>query len=225
MYGKNPIRPPVTDDGGVLQIQSIFPTLQGEGPLAGTPAVFIRLGGCNLACGFCDTEFESFTPLALADILREVDHLSLNPAGVRILSLAVITGGEPLRQPIELLCIALLDKGFQVQIETNGTLFRDLPVGVQVVCSPKNTGRGYFPIREDLLPRITAFKFLLSATDPLYRSVPEVGQGKHKTPVFVQPMDMHDAASNAENTRYAIEIAMQRGYRLSLQQHKIVGIQ
>jgi organic radical activating enzyme len=58
MRGNNPIRPPEQGDGMILQVKSIFATIQGEGPNVGTPAVFIRLGGCNLACEFCDTSFE-----------------------------------------------------------------------------------------------------------------------------------------------------------------------
>ena len=83
MFGKNPIRPPEKGDGSILFVQEIFPTLQGEGPLAGVPAVFLRLGGCNLACSFCDTEFESFKEWKLEDIIAEVKKLSLPPLPLR----------------------------------------------------------------------------------------------------------------------------------------------
>jgi organic radical activating enzyme len=218
MHGTNPIRPPVSGDGTILDIQQIFPTLQGEGPYAGVPAVFIRLGGCNLACAFCDTEFESFRPMPLADIVREVyAHASATHR------LAVITGGEPLRQPIERLCAELLAAGMKVQIETNGTLWRALPEGVEIVCSPKNTGNGYFPLRPDLLARVNALKFIISADDPLYHDVSEVGQGD-SIPVYVQPMDTYDDAKNAANRSRALELAQTHGYRLSLQLHKMLGI-
>ena len=78
MHGTNPIRPPVTGDGAMLEVQHIFPTLQGEGPYAGVPAVFIRLGGCNLACTFCDTEFESFKVMGVREIVEKVDALSVS---------------------------------------------------------------------------------------------------------------------------------------------------
>ncbi len=131
MRGKNPIRGPEKGDGSTLLVQHIFPTLQGEGPYAGVPAVFIRLGGCNLACAFCDTEFESFREIRLGEIVERVLSFSSDERGQEAergpFKLIVLTGGEPLRQPIGPLCAALIEAGFTVQIETNGTLWRDLP--------------------------------------------------------------------------------------------------
>lgn len=219
MFGKNPIRSAVKGDGHMLEVQHIFPTLQGEGPYTGHPSVFIRLGGCNLACHFCDTEFESFKPMPLAEIIETVKHIS---GAAR---LAVITGGEPLRQNINPLCESLIEMGFTVQIETNGTLFQPLPQAVKIICSPKNTGQGYFPIRPDLLPRINAFKFILSASHPLYQTVGDVGQTQYTTPIYVQPMDEYHPEKNAENLAYAAKMAQANGYILSLQTHKILGIE
>lgn len=220
MRGQNPIRKPLQHDGSVLEVKHIFPTLQGEGPNAGVPAVFIRLGGCNLACAFCDTDFEDDRSMALTEIVDRVRALA---EGMR--KLVIITGGEPFRQNIAPLCEGLLAQGFKVQIETNGTLFRELPEGVEIVCSPKNTGGGYFPIRPDLLPRVGAFKFIVSAHDPLYNDVAEIGQGRYHTPVYVQPMDEYDVAKNAKNVAHALALAMRHGYRLSLQMHKMLGIE
>ena len=213
MKGKNPIRPPVVDDGAALAVVSIFATLQGEGPYAGWPAVFVRLGGCNLACDFCDTDFEDFAPMSVAEMVEQV-------AGLKF-QLVVITGGEPLRQNITPLCEALLAKGFKIQIETNGTLYRPLPPSVDIICSPKNTSGSYAPIRPDLIPRITAFKFLISESNPHYRDVPDIAAS---APVYVQPMDEDDAEKNTRNMQRATALALAGGYRLSLQLHKIVGI-
>lgn len=220
MQGNNPIRPPLTHDGSALEVQSIFATLQGEGPYAGWPAVFVRLGGCNLACAFCDTEFESFASITLADILSRIEALAAEKYG-----LVVITGGEPFRQNIAPLCKALIQRGFKVQIETNGTLYRTLPESVEIICSPKNTGQGYFPVRDDLLPRVQAFKFIISEGNPAYRDVAEVGQSRYNTPVYVQPMDEYNEAKNASNLSRALTLATRHGYRLSLQLHKLLGIE
>ena len=209
-------------DGQQLSVTRIFATLQGEGPFAGQPAVFVRLGGCNLACDFCDTEFETFSDWFLRDILAEVKRLAGSP---RLRDLIVVTGGEPFRQPIGPLCEALLEAGFRVQIETNGTLYRPVPEAVNIVCSPKNPNNGYAPLRPDLLEHTNAIKFLLSCHDDRYRSVPDVGQSEHAVPVYVQPMDEGDAVKNAANMAYAASMAQAGGYRLSLQLHKWLGIE
>ena len=219
MFGDNPIRPPVFGDGQTLSVQNIFLTIQGEGPYVGMPAVFIRLGGCNLACSFCDTEFESFSEMSLSQIIDDVLLKKGNS------ELVVITGGEPLRQPIEILTERLLDLGLKVQVETNGTLYRKLPKKVDIICSPKAGKNGYYPIRPDLLKSISAFKFIISKNIAEYSSVPDLALEGHKIPIFVQPMDEQDEAKNLANRNYAMDLAIKNGYRLSIQLHKILDIE
>ncbi|MCC8416340.1 MAG: 7-carboxy-7-deazaguanine synthase QueE [Rickettsia endosymbiont of Gnoriste bilineata] len=219
MFGQNPKRAAIFNDGTSLEIKSIFKTIQGEGPFVGMPAVFIRLGGCNLACNFCDTEFEDFNILTINNIIEEVQRLTIN------IKLVVITGGEPFRQPIELLCHKLIDLDYLVQIETNGTLYRDLPDKVHIICSPKATKNGYSLLRDDLLSRINALKFLVAKNIPEYSNIPEVGQSKYNIPVFIQPMDQNNPLLNKENEQLAIDLALKYGYRLSIQIHKILGIE
>ncbi|WP_375333225.1 7-carboxy-7-deazaguanine synthase QueE [Candidatus Tisiphia endosymbiont of Psammoecus bipunctatus] len=219
MFGQNPKRPAIFNDGTSLEIKSIFKTIQGEGPFIGMPAVFIRLGGCNLACNFCDTDFEDFNMLTINNIIEEVEKLTIN------IKLVVITGGEPFRQPIELLCYKLVDLDYMVQIETNGTLYRNLPDKVHIVCSPKAGKNGYALLRDDLLSYINALKFLVAKNIPKYSNIPEVGQSKYNIPVFIQPMDQNNLLLNKENERLAIDLAIKYGHRLSLQTHKILGIE
>lgn len=223
MRGTNPIRPPETGSGDTLMVQDIFPTLQGEGPYAGWPAIFIRLGGCNLACHFCDTEFESYRPMEVLKILERVHQFSSHQ-GKRNAELIVITGGEPLRQSIAPLCEALLEADYVVQIETNGTLFRPLPYGIDIICSPKVSNGTYHPIRGDLLERISALKFIISASTKEYRDVPDVGQEQYNIPIYVQPMDEYDEGLNKANLSRALQLSMEHGYRLSLQTHKLLQI-
>ena len=220
MFGQNPKRSAIFNDGNELEVQSIFKTLQGEGLFVGTPSIFIRLGGCNLACKFCDTDFEDFKLISVDEILKKVINLSDN-----LIKLIVITGGEPLRQPIELICFKLIDLGFTVQIETNGTLYRPLPMEVYIICSPKAGSNGYSKIREDLLPHISAIKFLVSANIPKYSLVSDVGQVDYKIPVFIQPMDQYDASLNKQNMELALKLVFETGSRLSLQTHKFIGIE
>ncbi|MCE3255333.1 MAG: 7-carboxy-7-deazaguanine synthase QueE [Rickettsiaceae bacterium] len=221
MFGNNPILAPVKSDGKNLDVQEIFATFQGEGIFTGFPAVFIRLGGCNLACKFCDTEFDSYKKLSLEEILFKARNLAAENGTIK---LAVITGGEPLRQNIVPLCKSLIKEGFTVQIETNGTLFQDLPKKVNIVCSPKNPNGKYYPIRPDLLQKISAFKFLISADNKNYNFVPEVGQTKNKIPVYLQPMDEYDQKKNQKNRQLVLKLARENGCRLSLQTHKLWGI-
>ncbi|MET0155320.1 MAG: 7-carboxy-7-deazaguanine synthase QueE [Rickettsiales bacterium] len=202
----------------------MFPTFQGEGPHIGMPAVFVRLGGCNLACRFCDAEFDDFTLISVGEILKTVDFMSRNEDGKRLKNLVVVTGGEPFRQPIGPLCETLLGSGFSVAIESNGTLYRPIPKGVGVVCSPKNAGGGYAPVREDVLKRAIAIKFIVSATMEGYGDVAEIGQTRFNVPVFLQPMDELDESKNAANYRRTLNLAEKYGYRLSLQLHKFYRI-
>lgn len=229
MFGNNPKRPPMQGDGTMLDVQSIFPTLQGEGGYVGRRSVFVRLGGCNLACDFCDTEFESYQPLSMDAILAKV--ASYMPQRPTQRQLVVITGGEPLRQPIAALCDALLAAGYDVQIETNGTLHRTLDDRVRIVCSPKMGKMGYIQPHAALLPRIEALKFLVSVNREDYTHVPDWAlqwMQMNQSPdacIFIQPMDEQDATKNAANQRYAVDLCMQHGYRLSMQLHKILNIE
>lgn len=225
MFGQNPIRSAIFNNSSNLEVKNIFKTLQGEGLFVGMPAIFVRLGGCNLACKFCDTDFEDFTLISIEQIITEVSNLASDQSGKLIVKLVVITGGEPLRQPIELLCQKLSDIGFTVQIETNGTLYRKLPKEVYIVCSPKAGVNGYTKIREDLLPNISAIKFLVAKDIRQYNNIAEVGQSLYNIPVFIQPIDQNDQYLNRKNTELAIKLALSSGYRLSLQLHKIIGVE
>ncbi len=227
MFGKNKIMKPEIHSGERLDIQEIFPTLQGEGPYVGHPSIFIRLGGCNLACDFCDTEFDSYKNFSLQEIFEQVINLSKNSSNKIVRNLVVITGGEPMRQPIEKLCDGLIKLGFLVQIETNGTLYRELPMQVKIICSPKMSSGKYHQIRPDLMPKISAFKFIIRAPregNSSYSKVLDVGQSKFGADVYLQAMDEYDEVKNRENLEYAVRMCLDEGYLLSLQAHKILQI-
>jgi organic radical activating enzyme len=225
MFGNNPKRPFFKSDGTVLEVKKIFLTLQGEGVYAGMPAIFIRLGGCNLACSFCDTDFEDYQQMQLPQILHQIQLCNRNNSGQRAAKLVVITGGEPLRQPIGPLCELLLRDGYMVQIESNGTLPGELPQESQIVCSPKIVAGKYTKINESLIPHLIAIKFLISARVPGYSSVPIDILPPGQFTIFLQPMDEYDAKFNKENQELTIQLALKHGYRLSYQLHKILEIE
>lgn len=117
----------------------IFRSLQGEGRLTGTASVFVRVSGCNLRCGFCDTQYASWAPegksLSVAEIVAQVEQLAGEPApAVRHV---VLTGGEPmLFAELVPLAAALRERGMHITIETAGTLY--LPVACDLMSvSPK----------------------------------------------------------------------------------------
>jgi len=218
MFGNNSKLPFEKGDGHGLKVHSIFETIQGEGPYSGYQAIFIRLSGCNLACKFCDTEFDNYKILEIQDILKKIESFK------QIQPLIVITGGEPFRQNIAPLCKLLIRHNFKVQIETNGTLYLDIPNEVELVCSPKISNNKYNIIRDDVLKQTIAIKFIISSNIINYSDISEVGQKKYDIPVYVQPMDEYNKTINQKNLILAQEIAKKHNVILSLQIHKILNI-
>lgn len=222
------------DHSGLVELHSIFPTIQGEGIYAGHPATFVRLAGCNLRCPACDTEYTDgaikVRPKYIIDRVSEVSAPN---------KLVVITGGEPLRQDISALLSSLIAEGYTVQIETNGTLapsrntkhvLEQFRTHIKVVCSPK--GR----VHAELLNFIDAYKYVLSAdhisvSDGLPTRVldlkvkPDRPHPDFKGTVYVQPMDSKSAAANYRHQSAAIRMAMTFGYVFCLQVHKIINVE
>jgi len=122
----------------MLKVNEIFQSIQGESSYAGFPCVFIRLSGCNLRCSYCDTAYayKEGTLWLVRDIVKAVS--------LHEIPLVEITGGEPLDQEeTPLLAESLLDTGYSVLVETNGT--KDislLPAGVTRIMDIKCPGSG-----------------------------------------------------------------------------------
>lgn len=230
-----------------LSVHSIFRTIQGEGPFAGLPAIFIRLAGCNLQCPGCDTDYTSGRETLTA---AEVAAAALAQAEGRNIQLIVITGGEPFRQArgLHALIDKLWDSVRHIQIETNGTIFPD-PDGMllqrffmfgsrlTIVCSPK-TGKVNLSIQALMdISGDSAFKYVMrdgdvSADDglPLFAlghpAQPRLARPllTHPSRVYLQPMDEGDEYNNRINLMACVNSCLKYGYRLSLQTHKIVGV-
>lgn len=260
----------VGPDHNTYAVQEIFATVQGEGPLTGYPAVFIRMWGCNLRCHFCDTDFESNKQtMTIEQIVDKVSELHGRARYV------VITGGEPMLQELGPLVYALvLSRGLNVQIETAGTVWPssfDDPVLVEllrqevltIVCSPK-TGNVHAKVEE----WCAHWKYIISERDklspvdglpdsstqvlgrinPVFRPPSthcvQFTSGPKHSQVWVQPCDeylvnriyeptsgksvldaySHDDMTSRESVLRTSEIAMQFGYRISLQTHKLLGL-
>ena len=245
MHGKNPVAGSRIASEG-FKVNSVWYTIQGEGPFAGCPAIFVRLSGCNLRCFWCDTEFESGTDKTADELAAAIFRLSeLNPC-----SFVVITGGEPMLQPLKALIDHPILAGFSFQIETAGTYW---PLGgltehgttsserLSIVCSPK-TGNVVSPFRHFGLFNVY-WKYIVRALEPvgedglpimstqikerpmrLFRPINPQHDPKTRARIFVQGCDEGDQTLTSANVQYAATIALTYGYRLSLQTHKLLGL-
>ena len=204
-------------------VKSIFYTLQGEGAQAGRPAVFLRFAGCNLwsglerdragaVCDFCDTDFVGVdgpgggkfsSPASLAKAVR-----AMWPDGPN--AYVVCTGGEPLLQLDEPLIDALHAEGFEIAIETNGTIVASDKID-WICVSPKSNA---------VLKQQSGDELKLVFHQPL--APPEAFADLQFKFYYLQPMD---GAEKAAHTAAAIEYCKANPqWRLSLQTHKVVGI-
>lgn len=207
-------------------VKEIFYTLQGEGAQAGRAAVFCRFAGCNLwsgrevdrataICRFCDTEFvgvdgvgggrfETAEALAAAVEAKWPREAQLGKRFV------VCTGGEPLLQLDAILIEALHARGFEIAVETNGTVAA--PAGLDWICvSPKANA---------VLVQRSGDE--LKLVYPQAEATPEKFEGLGFRHFFLQPMD---GPSRVVNTELALKYCLDHPqWRLSLQTHKILGI-
>lgn len=225
-----------------LLVHSIFKSVQGEGPFSGTPAVFVRLAGCNLCCPHCDTDYTSVArTMMVNEVMRDIEQFpDVAPDGA--VRLIVITGGEPFRQArVNELAYRLARLGYFVQFETNGTLpigtLADIAEtdiqkrkGVYVVCSPKSS-----KLSKDM-DHACAFKYVIEAgkvnpQDGLptkvlgNRRAPARPPKDFKGPIYVQPMDEQGVPSGRDHLVQTLDSCLRYGYILQLQIHKIIGVQ
>jgi 7-carboxy-7-deazaguanine synthase (Cx14CxxC type) len=206
-------------------VKEIFYTLQGEGARAGRPAVFLRFAGCNLwsglekdraaaICKFCDTEFVGTDGTGggkFADAAALARAVAAQwPGSDEGTPYVVCTGGEPLLQLDPLLVAALHGAGFEIAIETNGTLLP--PPGIDWVCVSPKADAGQKLMRGDELKLV----YPQAGADPARY---EEQDFRH---FFLQPMD---GANRQAHTEAAIAYCLGHPrWRLSLQTHKLLGI-
>jgi len=209
-------------------VKEIYYTLQGEGAQTGRPAVFLRFAGCNLwsgrevhreqaICRFCDTDFVGTdgpgggkfeTAVALAAAVRD----AWPEASAQSTPYVVCTGGEPLLQLDRAALDALHDAGFEVGVESNGTL--EAPQGIDWLCiSPKGKAAVIQTTGKEL-------KLVYPQTEA--EAQPDAFAKMNFEHFFLQPLD---SAERDANTRRAIDYCLRHPqWNLSLQTHKILGI-
>jgi 7-cyano-7-deazaguanosine (preQ0) biosynthesis protein QueE len=215
-----------------LTVNEVFgPTIQGEGPSAGHRAGFLRLGRCNESCSWCDEpqswDWSKFDPAVelrertTADLLAELDAMDVD--------LVVITGGEPLLQQRQLATLidACRDRGWRVEVETNGTIVPTLPV-TQWNVSPKleNAGmtleRRYRPdvLRAFEATGRAAFKFVV--TDPVeLNEVQAIVDDCGLSNVWIMPEGTDASIITARMAELADDV-IKRGWHLTPRLHILI---
>ena len=211
-------------------VKEIYYTLQGEGAQTGRPAVFLRFAGCNLwsghekdresaVCPFCDTEFvgtdgpgggKFATASDLAAAVAAVWPGDPGDPAAREPPLVVCTGGEPLLQLDEGAVAALHEAGFEVAVETNGTI--EAPPGLDWICVSPKAGANLVQRQGHEMKLVY----------PQEMAPPDAFEDLAFDHFFLQPMD---GPRRAQNTRLAVQYCLAHPrWRLSLQTHKYLGI-
>lgn len=211
------------EQGMTYSVKEIFYTLQGEGINAGRPAVFCRFAGCNLwsgreedrvsaQCKFCDTEFVGTDGTLGAkyktanDLARVISGTWLRPDGKKFV---VLTGGEPLMQVDQPLVEALHAEGFEIAVETNGSV--PAPDGLDWLCVSPKTPDWKHRVGDEL-------KLAFPQPGMMPENIDSTGF-KHR---LLQPIDGPRLKMNIEQ---AIAYCRRNPeWRLSVQIHKVIGV-
>ncbi len=191
----------------MLALAEIFYSVQGEGVWTGTPAVFVRLAGCNLNCRFCDTDYSTKAFASVAHIVARVRELG------DACPMVILTGGEPLAQAeTPDLIAALRADGRRVHIESNGTIAVALPSDVWLTVSPKER------LSPKMAARANEVKLIVDGRVPEDWLPAFAGR---EVATFLQP-----EGNKPQNVALAVEAAKARPrhFRLGLQTHKFIGI-
>lgn len=226
-------------------VKSLWRTLQGEGAWAGRAAVFVRFVGCNMWSGyevdrardaahghhcaaFCDTAFtkEGSVRLSATDLAAEATRVAKGN-GMAV-DLVVLTGGEPLLQADAALVHALHDTGFEVAVETNGTVRLADAFGAPadwpdwIVCSPKlSADRTVIEAFDELKLVVPAYHPANYAPVVDRARTHRVG-ARDRRYLWVQP---EDGPRLTESTHLAVSLAQtDPRWRVSVQTHKILGV-
>lgn len=217
-------------------VNEVFATVQGEGAYTGTPSVFIRLQACDVGCPWCDTkhtwELERMDHVERRAVLLKderatrawawfhVEHLLEALAAWPAVRHVVITGGEPCRYDLRPLTSALLATGRTVQIETSGTEPIQVDDGAWVTVSPKLDMPGGKEVLPDALARANEVKHPVGRPLDVQRLVERVAPHAARNAVFwLQPLSQSPSA-----TRLCVTESLARGFRVSIQTHKYLGV-
>jgi 7-carboxy-7-deazaguanine synthase len=225
--------------GTTYAVNDLYPTIQGEGSLTGTPMLLLRLQGCGVGCPWCDTKetwahrpadtqvgtlldattdprnWAEMTPAAIA---QEVSAMGLGERWV------LLTGGEPAEQPLAPLVSALQEHGYDVALETSGTAIGHLGAKIDWVCvSPKVGMPGGKKILPEALTVADEIKFVVGKAADIERFKSFLTDYDRSIPAdalrTVQPLSQNKTA-----TELCVKACREYGWRLSLQTHKYMAV-
>jgi 7-carboxy-7-deazaguanine synthase len=230
-----------------LPVNEVFFSIQGEATHTGTPAMFIRTQGCPVGCPFCDTKHTWFNLARNSGDMESVISKAGAPspkwanipvedlvalwAGKRT-PLIVITGGEPLLYPEEIMdfCLALekAEMPVTIQIETSGThaipaYFLTKPfhyLQFWVTVSPKYQMPGELPLLPTTMELADELKFPIGNTGDIGKMYDVLEQYPSNCRIWLQPI-----SQDPEATKLCVDLCLRAGFSLSLQTHKFAGLE
>ena len=214
------------------RVNQIFYSHQGEGRNTGRAAVFVRFAGCNLRCPFCDTEFDSYQEMTSDEIIEAIGRSPLSslpsPLSTRFI---VLTGGEPTLQVDESFVDLLHQHDYEVAMESNGT--RPAPrnldwltISPKVMKGEKWDSEGKVPDEIKIIFEENTAEELSSPSSPLSSFLLPLFSLLPPPLLYLQPCDTGDAARNAFILKSCVSYIKQHPqWRLSLQTHKLIGIE
>ena len=220
------------------RVNDIYASIQGEGVLTGVPMVLLRLHGCAVGCPFCDTrhtwdvdernrvnrledalgDTAKWVQLSAAEIARTLTaHHRPGPAWV------LVTGGEPADQELTALTAALHGAGYKVALETSGTATGHMAAGIDWVCvSPKIDMPGGKAIVPAVVAAADEIKMVIGREadiDKVEELLRTCEVDTDRTTICLQPMSQSKRATDV-----CVTAALRRGWRLSLQTHKLLAL-
>lgn len=206
-------------------IKEIFGTLQGEGTLAGSPAVFLRFAGCNLGyevCPWCDTDWAKadfkLDRCETVERVNETARTVFGRAGQDLL--VVVTGGEPSLQLDRDLSDGLRAEGYRIAMESNGSRAVDRSLVDWLTVSPKQV---QFVQKEGDELKLVYTGASAQGITPNVDAVRKIASGTAFDHYFLQPVDLPEVGPNFSEASSAV-MALGVPWRLSVQTHKVAGL-